>query len=85
MYIRTGCGFCRRAKELLTGKGVDFEEIETRNHPEEWKKIKEQTGRTTVPQIFIDSFHIGGCDDLMAMNARGELDQRLGLTTAENS
>ncbi|HEX7853111.1 MAG TPA: glutaredoxin 3 [Sphingobium sp.] len=78
IYTKAFCGFCFRAKALLEGKGVDFEEYDiTMGGPKRQEMLERAPGRTTVPQIFIDGRHIGGCDDLQALEARGGLDPLL--------
>jgi glutaredoxin 3 len=74
MYTTAVCPFCIRAKQVLKSKGVDaIEEIRVDMHPEERMKMMEITGRRTVPQIFIGDTHVGGCDDLIALDGRGGL------------
>ncbi len=74
MYTTAVCPFCVQAKRVLTSKGVaQIEEIRVDTLPEERMKMMELTGRRTVPQIFIGSTHVGGCDDLMALDSRGGL------------
>lgn len=74
MYTTQVCPYCVRAKTLLKQRGVDaIEEIRVDLHPSERQTMMQITGRRTVPQIFIGSTHVGGCDDLV------ELDQRGGL------
>ena len=83
IYSSMLCGFCYRAKKLLKQKGVDFEEIEvTMNAARKREMIQRAGGRTSVPQIFIDEEHIGGCDDLYALDAAGQLDARLQRASA---
>ncbi|AOV95512.1 glutaredoxin 3 [Edwardsiella hoshinae] len=77
IYTKATCPFCLRAKALLTAKGAGFDEIAIDAHPEKRDEMIARSGRTTVPQIFIDGRHIGGCDDLHALDARGELDPLL--------
>ncbi|AOP44598.2 glutaredoxin 3 [Edwardsiella piscicida] len=77
IYTKATCPFCLRAKALLTAKGVGFDEIAIDTNPEKREEMIARAGRTTVPQIFIDGRHIGGCDDLHALDARGELDPLL--------
>ncbi|AKH87667.1 glutaredoxin 3 [Edwardsiella tarda] len=77
IYTKATCPFCLRAKALLTAKGAGFDEIAIDAHPEKREEMIARSGRTTVPQIFIDGRHIGGCDDLHALDARGELDPLL--------
>ena len=80
MYTTASCPFCLQAKRVLTSKGVvQIEEIRVDTLPEERMKMMELTGRRTVPQIFIGSTHVGGCDDLMALDSRGGL---MSLLTA---
>lgn len=74
MYTTAVCPFCIRAKQLLKSKGVErIEEIRIDMQPEERLKMMEITGRRTVPQIFIGETHVGGCDDLFALDGRGGL------------
>ena len=73
MYTTAVC-HCIRAKQVLTARGVQqIEEIRVDVDSTERIKMMEMTGRRTVPQIFIGATHVGGCDDLMALDARGEL------------
>ncbi|MHB1124259.1 MAG: glutaredoxin 3 [Ramlibacter sp.] len=74
MYTTAVCPFCIRAKQILKARGVDaIEEIRVDTRPEERMKMMELTGRRTVPQIFIGDTHVGGCDDLMALDSQGGL------------
>lgn len=74
MYTTAVCPYCIRAKQILKSKGVDaIEEIRIDMQPEERMKMMEITGRRTVPQIFIGDTHVGGCDDLVALDGRGGL------------
>ncbi len=74
IYTTASCPYCIRAKQILTLRGVvQLEEIRVDEQPAERLKMMEITGRRTVPQIFIGSTHVGGCDDLMALDGRGEL------------
>ncbi|NKE67236.1 glutaredoxin 3 [Ramlibacter sp. RBP-2] len=74
MYTTAVCPFCIRAKQILKARGVDaIEEIRVDTQPEERMKMMELTGRRTVPQIFIGDTHVGGCDDLMALDGQGGL------------
>ncbi len=78
IYTRAFCGYCFRAKRLLDSKGIDYEEREIGfGGPDREEMIQRAKGRTTVPQIFIDGRHVGGCDDLYALDGRGELDKLL--------
>ena len=74
MYTTQVCPFCQRAKALLRQRGVEqIEEIRVDLHPAERDTMVQVTGRRTVPQIFIGDTHVGGCDDLMALDQRGGL------------
>jgi glutaredoxin 3 len=74
MYTTAACPYCIRAKQILKARGVDeIDEIRVDMQPEERMKMMELTGRRTVPQIFIGDTHVGGCDDLMALDSRGGL------------
>jgi glutaredoxin 3 len=79
MYTTAVCPYCQRAKQLLNARGVEsIEEIRIDTNPQERERMMETTGRRTVPQIFIGDTHVGGCDDLMALDARGGLLPLLG-------
>jgi glutaredoxin 3 len=83
IYTWSGCPFCKRAKALLNNKGVQFTEYVI-DGDERARSLMAQraNGRRSVPQIFIDDLHIGGCDDIHALEAKGELDSLLaGLPT----
>ncbi len=74
MYTTAVCPYCVQAKRVLKSKGVEhIEEIRVDANPDERVKMMELTGRRTVPQIFIGSTHVGGCDDLMALDGKGDL------------
>ncbi len=74
MYTTAVCPYCVRAKQLLKSKGVEqIEEIRIDTDPAALKTMLETTGRRTVPQIYIGSTHVGGCDDLMALDSKGGL------------
>ncbi len=75
IYTMTICPYCIAAKKLLKKKGVAFEEVNLDQHPERWGECETRSGRETVPQIFFGDRHIGGCDDLDALNKSGELDR----------
>ena len=82
IYTKTFCSFCWRAKALLESKGVAFKEISVDfGGAEKERMVKRSGGRTTVPQIFIGDTHIGGCDDLMALEYEGKLDAMIGQPT----
>jgi glutaredoxin 3 len=74
MYTTQTCPFCVRAKAFLKQRGVDaIEEVRVDLNADERNRMVELTGRRTVPQIFIGDTHVGGCDDLMALDTRGGL------------
>jgi glutaredoxin 3 len=74
MYTTAVCPYCTRAKQILKAKGVEqIEEIRIDTDPVQRDHMMQTTGRRTVPQIFIGSTHVGGCDDLMALDAKGGL------------
>ncbi len=78
MYATASCPYCIRAKQILSAKGVaQIEEIRVDLEPAERRRMMEITGRRTVPQIFIGDVHVGGHDDLVALDARGGLDPLL--------
>ena len=78
IYTRQFCGYCSAAKKLLETKGVAFEEHDATNAPEvRQEMIQRANGRSTFPQIFIGERHVGGCDDLHALERAGELDALL--------
>lgn len=78
LYTKGHCPYCKRAKALLTEKGASFTDFEIDKQPElRDGMIKRANGRTTVPQIFIGDTHVGGCDDLFALDALGKLDPLL--------
>lgn len=79
MYTTAVCPYCIRAKQLLKSKGVEkIEEIRIDTDPQARMHMMETTGRRTVPQIFIGETHVGGHDDLVALDGRGELVALLG-------
>lgn len=78
IYTKATCGFCSRAKKLLEMKKVDFEEHPVDGGgPKKDEMVARAGGRMTVPQIFIGGKHVGGCDDLMALERDGKLDEML--------
>ena len=77
IYTRDGCGYCTRAKSLLTSKGVDFTEFNATEKPEYRQEMMTKSGGMTFPQIFIGEQHVGGCDDLHALDRSGKLDALL--------
>ena len=80
IYTGMMCGYCSAAKRLLKKKGVEFEETDTGfNSGKKNEMISRANGARSVPQIFIDGEHIGGCDELYALDSAGGLDAKLGL------
>jgi glutaredoxin 3 len=78
IYTKFMCPYCARALALLEKKGAAYEDIDiTMNAPRRQEMMDRSGGRATVPQIFIDGSHIGGCDDIVALDARGGLDPLL--------
>ena len=79
MYTTAVCPYCTRAKQILKSKGVaQIEEIRIDTDPVQRQQMMEMTGRRTVPQIYIGDTHVGGCDDLIALDQRGGLLPLLG-------
>ena len=78
IYTTPYCPYCVRAKRLLERKGVPYEEIDVANDDQARIELAERTGRRTVPQIFIGADHVGGSDDLHALEEQGKLDAMLG-------
>ena len=80
MYTTMWCGYCARARNLLQRKGVDFEDIDVEaDTSKRTEMVQRAGGRTTVPQIFIDGVHVGGSDELAALERAGKLDPLLGI------
>jgi glutaredoxin 3 len=78
IYTRQFCGFCTRAKSLLSAKGVKYNEIDvTHDVNQRARMMSRSNGRNTLPQIFVGKTHVGGCDDLYALEAKGGLDPLL--------
>lgn len=77
VYCSAGCPYCTSAKNFLDDKGVDYEEIRVDKVRGARQEMEQRSGRTSVPQIFIGERHVGGFDDLAAMDAMGELDPLL--------
>ena len=84
LYITNWCPFCRRAKTLLKEKGVQWKELDIEADPVHRQAMTEASGRNTVPQIFINGTHVGGSDELIELDVRGELDKLLGRTPRVN-
>ena len=74
IYTTQICPYCHRAKALLREKGVSYDEVDVMATPGARDKMINRTGRTSVPQIFIGDTHVGGCDDLYALDSKGALD-----------
>lgn len=83
MYSTWSCPFCHRAKALLDSKKVQYQEIRVDERPELRDEMISKSGRRTVPQIFINKQPIGGCDELHALDASGQLDKLLGREEQE--
>jgi glutaredoxin 3 len=82
MYSTTWCGYCQRARGLLQRKGVDVREIKVDEDPSQREvMVQKSGGRRTVPQIFIGERHVGGYDDLAALERAGELDKLLTVAS----
>ena len=77
MYVTDWCPYCARARSLLTRKGVAFEEIDVETVEGARSEMEARSGRSSVPQIFIGEQHIGGCDELQALDLAGRLDPLL--------
>lgn len=77
IYCSNWCPYCTRAKQLLEKKGVVYEEISVDGKPDVRAAMAEKAGRTSVPQIWIGEQHVGGCDDLFALERAGKLDALL--------
>ncbi len=81
IYTTSACPYCMMAKNLLNKKGAKFDEIDVSQDAEERQRMSARSGgRRTVPQIFIGATHIGGCDDLLALDAKGGLDPLLAAS-----
>lgn len=77
MYLTDWCPYCTRARNLFDAKGVAVEEIDVDAVPGAREEMMARSGRDTVPQIFIGDEHVGGCDDVLALDAAGGLDPKL--------
>ncbi|HWP56293.1 MAG TPA: glutaredoxin 3 [Candidatus Acidoferrales bacterium] len=80
IYTKSYCSFCRAAKALLRSKGIDFQETDITDETALQEKVRQLSGQTTVPQIFIDGRPIGGYEELRRLDATRELDRLLGLS-----
>lgn len=79
LYSSAYCPYCRRARALLDSKSVAYVVLDVDRDPGLWQEMTQRTGRNTVPQIFIGDHHVGGCDDLLALERGGQLDPLLGM------
>jgi len=79
MYATAWCPYCARARALLEKKGVAFDEIDIDEQPARRGEMIRRAGRTSVPQIFIDGEHIGGSDEMAALERAGKLNAKLGI------
>jgi glutaredoxin 3 len=77
IYTKSWCPYCSAAKDLLKAKNVDFTEIAVNSAADQATMAKKAGGRSTVPQIWIGERHVGGCDDLYALDSEGDLDKLL--------
>ena len=85
LYSSRWCGFCMRAKMLLDSKGVEYNEIDVDQDSALRAQMMQRSGRRTVQQIFIDEVHVGGCDDLYALERSGQLDELLAKNSNDNN
>lgn len=79
IYTRQFCGYCAQAKGLLDHKGAVYEEKDATYEPTLRQEMMQRSGRSTFPQIFVGQTHVGGCDDLMALDRAGRLDALLAV------
>ena len=84
IYTKDYCGYCAQAKTLLQAKSVAFTEIDVTHDPDLEAEMMERSGRRTVPQIFVGGEHVGGFDDLVALDASGQLDPLLAHDSGES-
>lgn len=86
IYATGWCPYCARARQLLEDKGVPFSEIDLDTEPgARAEMMRRSGGRSSVPQIFIGDRHVGGCDELLALEAAGDLDGLLGIRPQRRS
>lgn len=79
IYTKDHCPYCHRAKGLLQSKNAEFTDHDLTIDPAKEQEMRQRSGRTSVPEIFIDDHLIGGCDDLFALDAAGKLEEALGI------
>ncbi|PYE88915.1 glutaredoxin 3 [Phyllobacterium leguminum] len=84
IYTRQWCSFCTAAKRLLDSKGVAYTERDATVSPEFRQEMIQRSGRMTFPQIFVGDVHVGGCDDLHALEREGRLDGLLNISQQES-
>jgi glutaredoxin 3 len=84
LYTTQTCPFCHQAKQLLVSKGVQFCELSVDRDPELRMEMMQKSGRRTVPQIWVGDEHVGGCDDLWALERSGRLDEMLAASVANS-
>ena len=77
IYLTQSCPYCKAARQMLAEKGCQWQEIDLGEHPEQHQEMIQRSGRYSVPQIWIGDRHVGGFDDLTALDAAGELDALL--------
>jgi glutaredoxin 3 len=82
MYATAACPFCQSAERLLLAKGVQIDKVRVDLEPERRAEMQKKSGRRTVPQIWIGERHVGGCDDLYALEREGKLDPLLKATSS---
>ena len=82
LYTKKTCGFCYRALRLLASKGVAYQDVSIDLSPERQRQVREWSGQRTVPQIWIGGDHVGGCDDLFALERSGNLDDLLSAAAS---
>ncbi|MDX1824253.1 MAG: glutaredoxin 3 [Thiohalomonadales bacterium] len=80
MYGTRFCPYCVRARMLLDKKNITYTYIPVDEQKDQRAVMEKRSQRTSVPQIFIDDYHVGGCDDLFALESQGKLDQKLGIS-----
>ena len=85
MYSKEYCPYCRMARQLLDNKGVDYQLIDIEGKHELRERMIELSGRRTVPQIFVGDHHVGGFDDINALERKGKLDALLGDTAGASA
>jgi glutaredoxin 3 len=77
VYLNKTCPYCVRAKALLDSRGLEYQVVDVTGSDALWKEMEQRSRRNTIPQIFINDIHVGGCDELHAADRSGKLDQLL--------